>query len=353
MPKRRVLVAPLNWGLGHATRCIPLIRKLKAYDYEALIASDGQAQLLLKKEFPELQHFSLPSYNITYSSKKSLFKWALLKQTPHILKTIKQEYDFIQHLVQEEKPDGIISDNRYGVRSGKVPSVFVTHQINVKSGSTSFLSSKLQQRLISRFDQCWIPDSPGSFNLSGELGHPRRQKVNMRYIGPLSRFEKRDTRSTFDLMILLSGPEPQRTLLEHKLLDQLKNNFSKKVLFVRGVVKDSPPIQKSPHVVVYNYLNGKELETALNSSQIILARPGYTTIMDLAKLSKKVFFIPTPGQPEQEYLALRMSNLDIAPMSSQENFDLSQVDLAESYEGLRLPIFPIDFGELFSLFNGE
>ena len=83
---KRILVAPLNWGLGHATRCIPIIRALKAHNFEPVIASDGAALQLLKKEFPDLEHVELPSYNITYPKNGKRFKSKLISETPDDLK---------------------------------------------------------------------------------------------------------------------------------------------------------------------------------------------------------------------------------------------------------------------------
>lgn len=349
MRSKRILVAPINWGLGHATRCIPLISKLEEKGFTPIIASDGAALLLLQKEFPHLKTFELPSYNITYTNRGSLLKWKLLMDTPWILKNIKDEKKATRELVEELNLNGIISDSRFGVRHKHVTNVFITHQLNVLSGNTTYLSSKLHQQYIRKYDQCWVPDAPGRKNLSGYLGHLKNPGDQIKYLGILSRFKKRDLPVKYDFMALLSGPEPQRSLLEKVLLKAF-NGINKRILLVRGVVTEAAVTGATANVEIQNYLYGKELEIAINSSKVIISRSGYTTLMDLAKLEKKAFFIPTPGQFEQEYLARRMMNIGIAPFCYQEEFSMDKLDQVSNFSGLRDPGFICDYSSLFSLF---
>ena len=346
------MVAPINWGLGHATRCIPLIKKLEEKGFTPIIASDGAALNLLKKEFPHLKAFELPSYNITYTSRGSLLKWKLLLDSPYILKNIKKEKQATRILVEKLNLHGIISDSRFGVRYKHLPNVFITHQLNVLSGNTTFLSSRLHQRYIKKYDECWIPDSPGTPNLSGFLGHLKNSNDSSKYIGIISRFNKEELLQKYDYMVLLSGPEPHRSLLEEILLKELQKS-QKNILFVRGVVKDDQPDGATPNMIIKNYLFGKELEQALNSSKVVIARSGYTTLMDLAKLGKKACLIPTPGQFEQEYLAERMTKLGFAPSCRQVDFDLEKLKNVENSSGLKDPRFICDYSRLFSLFQSK
>ena len=223
---KRILIAPLNWGLGHATRCIPIINALLEFNFEPVIASDGKALEFLKKEFPELEFIELPSYNISYSKKGSHLKLKLLKDAPKILKAIKTEHNIVQDLIVKNNIYGIISDNRFGVYSKKVPSVYITHQLNVLSGNTTFISTKLHQKTIKKFDECWVPDFKKNYSLSGVLGHSENPLIPTKYIGALSRFSKMSLQTKYDLMVLLSGPEPQRGLLEQKLFKELLVFFS-------------------------------------------------------------------------------------------------------------------------------
>lgn len=353
MPKKKtILVAPLNWGLGHATRCIPIINGLLQSGFKVFIASDGVALELLRKEFPELKNIELPSYNIEYPKNGSFLKWKLLLKLPQIKKANSSEKKVIKQLVSEGKIQGIISDNRFGVRSSKIPSVYITHQLNVLSGSSTFFSSKTHQKIIKKFDECWVPDVEYSPNLSGELGHLKSTNLKLKYLGILSRMNKIELPIKYKYLLLLSGPEPQRSLLEEKLLGEF-NNYNHSILLVRGVVEEKQKIVQQKNVKVYNFMTTEELEKTINESNIIVARSGYTTIMDLAVLRKKAFFIPTPGQPEQFYLATRMKKLNMAPYCKQKDFTIDKLKETENYSGLITEESTNDLLELFSLFEGK
>ncbi|WP_224485162.1 glycosyltransferase [Robertkochia aurantiaca] len=350
--KKRILVAPLNWGLGHATRCIPVIKQLEKAGYEPVLASDGAALQLLRLEFPHLDSHELPSYHIRYAEKARYFKWRMMLDSHKIMAAVRKERALTARLVGELDLKGIISDNRLGVCSTLVPSVIITHQLNVLSGNTTWISSKMHQRIIRRFDQCWVPDFEQEPNLSGRLGHMKNGAANLVYIGPLSRLRKREVPACYDLMVVLSGPEPQRSMLEDILMDRLPE-FKGKVLFVRGQIGKQQCMYKQNNMVVYNYMNSGQLEKAFNSSTLILSRSGYTTIMDLAKLGKKAFFIPTPGQYEQEYLAALLDQEKVVPFCRQDDFSLDKLERSVDYSGFTHLGSCFDLNGLFSLFEGE
>ena len=350
--KTRILIAPLNWGLGHATRCIPIINALLNHNFQPIIASDGDALKLLKKEFPDLIHLKLPSYNIKYARNGRFLKLALLSQIPRIVKSVRNEKKNIQNLVSKYNIKGIISDNRFGVFNKTLPSVYITHQLNVLSGNTTWLSSILHQQIIKKFDQCWVPDYENEPNLSGRLGHSNNSQVEIKYLGPLSRFLPNETTKKNKLMVLLSGPEPQRSVLEKLLLLELKS-YNNTIIFVQGIVELEQKITTKGNFTIINFMLSHELEKTIQESEIIIARSGYSTIMDLAKISKKVFFIPTPGQFEQEYLAKRLSSNRIAPYCKQDDFSVKQLDALENYSGFRNLNFMPFTKDLFSLFESE
>ncbi|WBL25962.1 glycosyltransferase [Zunongwangia sp. HGR-M22] len=350
MQKGRILVAALNWGLGHAARCVPIIKALLKNDYEPILASDGDALKLLQREFPHITCLSLPSYNIKYTEDPSNLKWKLLFDSPHILRTIKAEKKVTKQIIKDYQIIGIISDNRWGVRHKNLKSVFVTHQLNVLSGNTTYFSSKIQQNYIEKFDECWVPDYPGRKNLSGILGHLKKENSAIKYIGPLSRIEKRSWPKIYDFLIILSGPEPQRTFLEKKLLNTFKDS-KEKILFVRGVFSSEEISVKNTNINIRNHLYGAVLQQALNSCKYIIARSGYTTIMDLNSIEAKAFFIPTPGQYEQEYLAERLHKLGVAPFCTQQDFTLEKLNDLEEFSGFRSIRFDHSFRDLFTLFE--
>lgn len=350
--KKTILVTPLNWGLGHATRCIPIIRALLKYGFDVLLASDGEALLLLQKEFPALPFIELPSYNISYTKKAKNFKWKLILKLPAIKMTMDSERKLIKILVEEKRIYGIISDNRLGVYQKNIPSVFITHQLNVITGSTTYLSSKMHQHIIKKFTECWVPDVDGPVNLSGKLGHLDTFKFPLKYIGPLSRMQKKNIPIIYKYLVLLSGPEPQRSMLEAILLAQLKKS-TENVLFIKGIVENEQISEINGNITTYNFMKSFELEEAINQSEVIISRSGYTTIMDLAQLGKKAFFIPTPGQYEQKYLAKRFKNLGLVPSCRQENFSLNKLDKVKLYKGLQNIVSSNDFEILFRLFEGK
>lgn len=351
-------MAPLNWGLGHATRCIPIIRALKDENFIPVIASDGAALDLLQKEFPHLEFCLLPSYNIRYSRFPFLLKFKLLLKIPRILRTISEERKITKDLVKNKNISGIISDNRWGVRSKLVPSVFITHQIQVLSGSFTFFSSKVQQNYIQKFNECWIPDFPGENNLSGKMSLHQNLQLPVKHLGILSRFKKEEVPIKFEILVLLSGPEPQRSILEKIILKKLQN-IKSEVCLVRGIVEEKISEEKKGNLKIINYLNSEELKHLINSSKIVICRPGYTSIMDLVKLGKAAFFIPTPGQPEQHYLARRLENLKLAPYCAQEDFEAIKLKEIKNYKGLGFfTVDPVTFRscglrKAFALFKGE
>lgn len=351
---KRILVAPLNWGLGHATRCIPIINALLERGFEVGLASDGVALALLRKEFPRLKAHELPSYDITYASKGSLFKLKMIMDSPKVLKAIAGERRVIADIITEGSYDGLISDNRLGCFNPDVPSVFISHQLNVLSGSTTWFSSWWHQRIIAQFRECWVPDFEGKTNLTGRLGHVNHRRLNLKYMGPLSRFEPREEPIVYDLMVLLSGPEPQRSLLEERLLRELRS-YQGRVLFVSGVIEEqqrTTPLElKSGTGTRYNFMTSNQLEGALNQSARVLCRSGYTTVMDLAKLGKTAFFIPTPGQYEQVYLAERLQEQRWVPFCRQEDFALSQLERIPEFKGLASFQAEVPYTSLFTAFS--
>lgn len=349
---KTILITPLNWGLGHATRCIPIIKALQDNNYIPIIASDGIALDLLRKEFPYIQTLELPSYHIEYAKNAKNFKWKLIKNLPKMIVAILDEKKIVNSWIRKHDIDGIISDNRLGVFSKKVPSVFITHQLSVMTGNTTKFTSKCHQYFIKKYNECWVPDTNETINLTGELGHLNNHKLNLKYIGPLSRMRQKDTAKVYDLMIILSGPEPQRTFLEEKLQQEIVR-YNGNVVFIRGVVEKEQSKQQVKNVTYYNFMNTKQLEQTFNESDLVLCRSGYTTVMDLAKLGKKAFFIPTPGQYEQEYLAIKLQDENLVPYATQNDFTIEDLSKVKSFKGLSQFKNNIDWDSLFTVFEKE
>lgn len=318
---KKVIVAPLNWGLGHASRCVPIIKALQKEQFIPIIASDGKALEFLQKEFPQLDSIELPSYQISYGKH---LKWNLFKKIPAILKAAQKERNIIhQYLEKNEDVVGIISDNRFGVRSTKVSSVYITHQINVLSGIFTPLTSYFHQRIIKKFDECWIPDEKESM-FSGRLSRSQK-KLNQKYIGVLSRFQKKEVEKKNNVLILLSGPEPNRTQLENKL-QNIFSRTSQKVLLVQGRVEAKQKTTQNGNVTTVNYMLSEELEKAINSSEMVICRSGYSSIMDLVSLHKKAVLIPTKNQNEQEYLAKYLHDIEYFSVVLEDKISIEKLE---------------------------
>jgi uncharacterized protein (TIGR00661 family) len=346
---KNILIAPLNWGLGHATRCIPIIKALQENNFTPIIASDGIALELLRKEFPYLKTLELPSYQIEYAKNGKNFKWKLLKSLPKMMEAIWDEKSIVKKWIKKYEIDGIISDNRLGVFSKKIPSVFITHQLNVMTGNTTWITSKIHQHIIKKYTACWIPDVDSTLNLTGKLGHLEHSTLPLHYLGPLSRMHKMGLPIQYDLMIILSGPEPQRGLLEAHLTEEIKR-FDGKVVFVKGIIETEQKKEQIGNVTYYNFMKTRQLELTFNESKKVLCRSGYTTIMDLVKLNKKAFFIPTPGQYEQIYLAKKLEKEGLVPYATQENFKIEDLSRIDHYKGLPHLDSTMNWEELFKVF---
>ncbi len=327
----KILIAPLDWGIGHATRIIPIIKYLENNNCQVIIAADGPNLALLKQEFPQLKYILLKGYNVSYSKNKKWLPVKIICQIPHILISINKEHNWLKKVVKAQGIDGIISDNRFGLFHPTIPCVYITHQLIIKTG-TIFLEKILQQIhnwFIKKYTCCWVPDYDQPCNIAGQLSHPNNNiPANVVYIGALSRFNKiAAAKNTFKLLILLSGPEPQRSIFENLLVTQLAD-FKEKVLFVRGL-----PLQKdailpgnfNKNIQVQHHLSAVELNLAIENTELIICRSGYTTIMDLIKLKKNAILVPTPGQTEQEYLAMHLMRQNLFYAVNQVDFLLMSV----------------------------
>ena len=327
--KPRILVAPLDWGLGHATRCIPIIKELIICKCEIWIAAIGDQKALLEKEFPFLSFVELPGYHIEYDKNRAFTLLRLMGSIPKILIRIKEENRWLQQFREQTELDAVISDNRYGLWGKGIYSVLITHQLGLRTSLGSWMDRWIQRRhyrLIERFSTCWVPDMEQGSGLAGKLSHPLRMpSVPTRYIGLLTRMEglAQAEGGVVDLLVLLSGPEPQRTILERRILGQL-GAFSGKVVLVRGLPRGGGPLEGDLRdVEVHDHLPARALNEMLLRTKLVVARAGYSTVMDLVRLEKKAILIPTPGQTEQEYLGKYLSDKKIAFCTKQAGFSLA------------------------------
>lgn len=331
-----VLVAPLDWGLGHTTRCIPIIHSLCTAGCRVIVAGSEMSEVILRSEFPDLLFLPLCGYRIHYATSRAGMYFSMAAQLPKMLRAIRREHEWLKAVVQEHKVDAVISDNRYGLHHPDVPSVFITHQLEIQTGAGRFADAwlrRLHYRLIEKFNVCWVPDSDQQPNLSGTLSHPARlPDLPVRYLGPLSRLRPpAEDLLPHYLLILLSGPEPQRSILEKKLLQQAKD-LKQPVLFVRGLPGQTSVPAVPFHINIVNHLPSATLQKAIASAAFVMARTGYSSVMELMLQKKKCILVPTPGQTEQEYLARHLMQTQQALCLPQHKFRLSHaLALAERF----------------------
>lgn len=318
---RRILISPLDWGLGHASRIIPLIDKYLELGDNVIIAGSGMSLNLIKKQFPQLKSVEIPSFKMKYSAGKSQV-WAVAKAFPRLIYYSIREHNALKRIVKEENIDLIISDNRFGLFHKTVPSAYITHQLLIKlPKGWSFIEpmvAYIHRCIINKFTECWVPDFESCQNsLAGELSHPTKLPKNVKYIGVLSRFNLSErSAGTYgscvrnQILAILSGAEPQRTIFENELLTSLQNNPSENIILIKGKIEAEQKITKVDKVTVYNYMNTEQLQEHILKADEIICRSGYSSIMDLYALGKlkNATLIPTPGQSEQEYLAEYISN---------------------------------------------
>ena len=340
--KKTVIVAPLDWGLGHATRCIPIIRALELAGHRVILVTGGRPLKLLKKEFSNAVFYDVPSYNIVYQ-KRGSFLIKLTIQLRKILGGILRENRSLRTIIARETPDLIISDNRYGIRSKKVYSVFISHQMMIKIPGSSFLEKVVEKWLRfqhAKFDEIWMPDTAGNPNLSGDLSHKPPLLKNSRFIGLLNRFELKETTSEIknDVLCILSGPEPQRSIFEQKIVEQAVH-LQRKFIIVQGISEQKSDVWVNDHVRMISHAHARKLMDLISDSRVIISRGGYTTLMDLVPLNKRCIFVPTPGQTEQQYLVKTLADHDLCVHMEQKEFDLkSALEQVEKIKSFHLDI---------------
>lgn len=317
---KNILIAPLDWGIGHATRCTPIIRYLVEKGLNVIVAAENRPLNFLKIEFPGLAFIKFPNYKITYPKGRNMI-FKMLVKLPGILKGIYKEHHFLREVIKEYSIDAVISDNRYGMWNKSIPCVFITHQFNIiLPKPVQFLSPIIRMMnkfFINKYSEVWIPDDK-KLNLTGKLSREKRLKKPVKYIGILSRFEKRQEKELpyNEVLVLISGPEPQRSIFEEKIIAAVLE-LEVQAIILRGVTETIEEKQLE-NIKIINHLGTSKLEELILGAEKIICRPGYSTIMDLVTLGKKAILIPTPGQTEQEYLAKQLSQKGYFTTISQD-----------------------------------
>ena len=313
----KILIAPLNWGLGHTTRCIPLVRQYLEQGDEVVLGGDGESLLLLQRHFPQLRVIQLPSLELRYAANDQQ-RGFYLRAIPALLRFTIADHYYLRQQLAIEHFDVIISDNRFGLFTRQTRCVYITHQLYVRLPRRLRIFQPLARAIhacvFKRYHEVWVPDFANSENsLAGELCHGGCFDTYVKYIGPLSRFASSEgtpkelrRNSEYSVVAILSGLEPQRSIFEQAILERYANTPDK-VLIVRGKVAEAQTKISRNNITMVASLSDQALLEVMEQATTIIARSGYSTIMDLAVLGllHKAELHPTPGQSEQEYLASR------------------------------------------------
>jgi hypothetical protein len=343
MSGRRILISPLNWGFGHAGRMIPLAAELKRRGHEVIFGVDKSLIPLVSNELPDITITEIRGVRISYSRHLPQYLCIFL-QLPRIIASSVREYYHLRRMASRLQPDLIISDSRFGFRHRKICSVYVTHQLRIAFPRwlrlMEPLGVRIHRMIISSFDLCVVPDYPGPVNLSGRLSHDLPLPDNICYCGPLSRFGtvmppagdlppsvsaaasgaasesagRKLPRRPFCCLIL-SGPEPQRSIL----LEKVTAAVTEMPLAILSATPLQTELTGNREITVVTNPDTATMKRYLVEAEVIIARAGYTTIMELVSLGRGAILIPTPGQTEQEYLGRYLNRRLEFVTVSQEN----------------------------------
>jgi hypothetical protein len=310
-----ILICPLEWGLGHAARMIPIAVKLRELNNNIIIGSGEEHLSLFRNEIPGLSYLKFSGFKPGYSRFFPQYMTLLLK-TPLLIYHIIREHFLLKRIIRDHAIDIVISDNRFGIWNKNITSVYVTHMPLIPFPKPfrflEFIGIFLHRAIIKKYSTCFIPDLPGELNLSGRLSHGIKLPDNVRFVGILSRFKCGVLSLPVNPMkfhhntVILSGPEPQREILKQKLTGFLKEHSTPTVILEGKPDKDGE-ITRSGNIYFYNHLPSSDMKEIITGSESIITRSGYTTIMELVSLNCNALLIPTPGQTEQEYLAEYLS----------------------------------------------
>ena len=335
---KHVLVSPLSWGLGHATRDLPIIRHFLARSHHVTVAATGRALALLQHEVPQCDFVEIKDYPTPYSASR-FFVPKFLAMAPVMLAAIERETVLFRRLLAKQKFDLILSDNRFRIRSDDTPSFCIAHQLRFmtppKLRFFEFLTEFFNWLYLRPFDRIIVPDAADDTqNLSGRMSHQMRwlKGDKVYYSGVVARM---DVPEDVDLFISISGPEPQRTELERIVLEHVGQVKLDRIVITLGKPEVKEVRKINDHITVYGYLDRAGQQEMMNRARLVVCRSGYTTVMELAELGKKALMIPTPGQTEQEYLGRYYAERGFYHSVSQYALDLPRdIEQARAMTGV-------------------
>jgi hypothetical protein len=321
----RILICPLDWGMGHTTRMLPIASELLREGHEVVFGGSERQLALVKNDLPAAGTLIFAGFTTRYSKVLPMYLYTLFR-VPAFITALIREHRQLKSVLSSGGFDMVISDNRMGLWNKSVKTIYITHMLRIPMPlMLRFLEPIgvwIHRQFINKYDECHIPDSEGESNLSGRLAHKVRLPNNARYTGILSKFsicKPEDIvlpqklahlhNRTYSVLIL-SGPEPQRGLLR-KTISSGWHNRDEPLVILEGNPSDETTITVSDRIISVSHLTPAAMAAVIMESNEIFSRSGYTTIMELASLNRldiRATLIATPGQTEQEYLSRYISN---------------------------------------------
>lgn len=334
----KVLFATSSLGLGHATRDLPLIHALQKEGHEVVSLSTGRALQLLKREAPDCQFLDIPDYPLFFTQNRMSVS-RLLALSPRIFSAMHREHVLAEKLRKKYDLDMIVTDGRYGAFSKHIPSYWVSHQLRFISPGRFFpaeLGAQFMHTLVQKnFVNVLVPDYEDE-SLSGDLSHNLRfmNKSKLNYLGVLSQVQKRDVKQDVDFFVSLTGGVPSGSSFERSVLSQL-HKLPGKVVVTRGLPEAAGRVEERGHATIYGHLDREQQSEMMNRAKFVVCRSGYTTLMELAELNKRGYFVPTPGATEQQYLAKFHREQGTFDFASQKQFCMQRLQESMHYSGVR------------------
>lgn len=341
---KRILFAVHDWGLGHASRSLLLIRALvERGDSITVVSAAGDGMRLLQSELGDACRFvSYRDIPKPFSRWPAMFYLRMSLATPWVLARMRSEHRFVEALVAREHYDCVVSDSRFGMWSANIPSYCILHSLRqIIPGRPRWMERLVergQRDLTKGFTRILIPDIEEQQGLSGELGHDPVIDWGVDrlcYIGPLSGISRTDAPVDIDCFFSISGIEPQRSILEKRVLAALPQ-LDGRIVVTLGRPAQAGSCRQSGNATVHGYLDRKAQGEMLNRARLVMTRSGYTTLMELAELGQRALLVPTPGQSEQEYLARFHHQRGHVWSTTQRNLDFAR-DIAQAMARPGLP----------------
>ncbi|MEK6968538.1 MAG: glycosyltransferase [Nanoarchaeota archaeon] len=326
-----------NYGLGHATRMLPVIMKLIEQGEKVTIVAKGNSLLMLKNELGDASNYELMQYEVPLKfSDKGFSMFETLKAGPSFISLISSQKKWLENFSAKEKIDRVIADGEIGYHLKNKKSFFVNNQLRLLPGSLLGDGTELLTDVFSKgFEKVIVPDDENG-TLGGLLTSKTRfyDKKRLAYVGILSSIRKKNVVRNVDYFISISGPGISKEVFTRQVMEQL-HLLKGKVVVALGR-PDLKEIASKGNAKIYPYLNRKQQESFLNKAKLVISRSGYTTMMELAEIDKKAFFIPTLNHPEQEYLAKFQKNSGRFHYSKQDSFNFKEdIDEAKQYPGFK------------------